>query len=316
MDRSKKSSLTSLSLAARPGWQVDGLLIVITLIWGSTFLVVKETLLLCGPFIFLALRFTFGGLTMALLFRRRLARLTKAELKAGLIIGLVAFGAYAFQTVGLQFTSASKAGFITGLYVPLVPLLSVFLLRQKPALGAVIGVMLSVVGLFLLSVNDDFNFQIGLGEWLMVGAAICAALHIVSVSKFAPKSEPLNLTMVQIWVVAVLSLLAAPLSGERLVLPPLPVWGATLFMGVLATALALAVMNRVQQFVSSTRATLIYALEPVFAGLCGYLAGETLSLPAWIGCGLILLGMLCAELKPSRLPLLRRLSSQQRLDTI
>jgi drug/metabolite transporter (DMT)-like permease len=277
------------------------------LIWGSTFLVVKDALQFCGPFIFLTLRFVFGGLTLVVLFRRRLARLTRAELRAGLLIGLFAFGAYAFQTVGLQFTSASKAGFITGLYVPLVPVLAVFMLKQKPALGAIIGVLLSVAGLFLLSLSADFDFQVGPGEWLMLGSAVCAALHIVSVSKFAPKSDPLNLTIVQIGVVAVLSFIAVPLAGEGLAIPPLPVWGAALFMGVIATALALAVMNRVQQFVSSTRATLIYALEPVFAGLFGYLAGETLSLPAWMGCALIFLGMICAELKLANLPLLRRL---------
>ena len=122
---------------------------------------------------------------------------------------------------------------------------------------------------------------------------------MICISKFAPGVDAINLALVQIALTALLSLIAIPIAREPFVLPPLPVWGSALFMGVAATAFALAVMNSVQQFISSTQATLIYALELVWAGMLGSLAGEHLSLFAWIGCGCILLGMITGELRLS-----------------
>ncbi len=279
--------------------KVNALLVFVTMIWGSTFLVVQHTIRLTGPFTFLAMRFSIGALVLALIFHKRLAQITRAETLTGSIIGLFLFGTYALQTTGLQYTTSSKAGFITGMYVPLVAILAVPMLRQRPTLGSMLGVMLSVAGLALISVNSSFQFTFGLGELLVTGCAIACALHVIFISKFAPGVDAINLAIVQIALTAVLSFIAMPIAREPFVLPPLPVWGSALFMGVAATAFALAVMNRVQQFVSSTQATLIYALELVWVGLLGYLAGEQLSLFAWIGCGCIFLGMITGELRLS-----------------
>jgi len=276
--------------------RVNALLVLVTMIWGSTFLIVQQTIRLTGPFTFLAMRFCIAALVLAVIFHKRLARITRVELITGSIIGLFLFGAYAFQTTGLQYTTSSKAGFITGMYVPLVAILAVPMLRQKPTLGSILGVILSVAGLVLISVNSSFQFTFGLGELLVVGCAIACALHVIFISKFAPGVDAINLAIVQIALTALLSFIAMPIAREPFVLPPLPVWGSALFMGVAATAFALAVMNRVQQFVSSTQATLIYALELVWVGMLGSLAGEQLSIFAWIGCGCIFLGMITGEL--------------------
>ncbi|MEI6044337.1 MAG: DMT family transporter [Chloroflexota bacterium] len=294
--------------------QIDALLIFITLIWGGTFLVVQNTIKLTGPFTFLTIRFSFAALALMLIFHKRLARITRRELITGGIIGLFLFATYALQTCGLQYTTTSKAGFITALYVPLVPLLSILLLRQWPTLGAILGVGLSLTGLSLLSINDQFNLDFGLGEFLVFACAITCSLHIVSISKFAPKVDAINLAIVQITVTALLSLMAMPLAGEPFALPPLPVWGSAFFMGLIATSFPLVVMNRVQQFISSTRATLIYALEPVFAGFFGYLSGELLTMQALLGCALIFMGMIMAELKPREL--WQTLSLRKRAPTI
>src|SRR6266849_4026217 len=281
--------------------KVNALLVLVTMIWGSTFLIVQHTIKLTGPFTFLTMRFSIGALALALIFHKRLAQITRAEIITGSIIGLFLFGTYALQTTGLQYTTSSKAGFITGLYVPLVAILAVPLLRQKPTLGNMLGVMLSVAGLILISVNSSFQFTFGLGELLVTGCAIASALHVICISKFAPRVDAMNLAIVQIALTAVLSFIAMPIAREPFVLPPLPVWESALFMGLAATAFALAVQNRVQQFVSSTQATLIYALELVWVGMLGSLAGEQLSLFAWIGCGCILLGMITGELRLSRI---------------
>lgn len=281
--------------------KVNALLILVTMIWGSTFLIVQETLRRTGPFTFLAMRFSIGFLVLAVIFRKRLAQITSTEIITGSIIGLFLFGSYALQTTGLQYTTSSKAGFITGMYVPLVAILAVPMLGQKPNLGSVLGVIFSVMGLVLISVNSSFQFTFGQGELLIMGCAIASALHVIFISKFAPRVDAINLACVQIALTAVLSVIAIPIAGEPFRLPPLPVWGSALFMGVAATAFALAIMNRVQQFVSSTQATLIYALELVWVGMLSYVAGEHLSLFAWIGCGCILLGMIVGELRLSRI---------------
>src|SRR5215469_5516419 len=299
MTEGKRTSGLRSQLAQSERWRkvkVNALLVFVSMIWGSTFLTVQQTIRLTGPFTFLAMRFGIAALVLAVIFHKRLAQITRVEIITGSLIGLFLFGTYALQTTGLQYTTSSKAGFITGLYVPLVAILAGPLLRQKPTLGHVLGVTLSVAGLAFISVNGSFKFTFGLGELLVVGCAIACALHVIFISKFAPRVDAINLAIVQIALTAVLSLIAMPIAREPFVLPPLPVWGSALFMGVAATAFALAVMNRVQQFVSSTQATLIYALELVWVGLLGSLAGEHLSLFAWIGCGCILLGMIAGEL--------------------
>jgi drug/metabolite transporter (DMT)-like permease len=298
----KVKLITSLGsqLAQSERWRkvkVYALLVLVTMIWGSTFLIVQQTIRLTGPFTFLAMRFGVGALVLAVIFHKRLAKITRAEVITGSLIGLFLFGTYALQTTGLQYTTSSKAGFITGMYVPLVAILAVPLLGQKPTLSSLLGVMLAVAGLTLLSVNSSFQFTFGLGELLVMGCAIASALHVISISKFAPRGDAMNLALVQIAITALLSLIAIPIAREPFVLPPLPVLGSALFMGVAATAFALAVMNRVQQFVSSTQATLIYALELVWVAILGFLAGEQLSLFAWIGCGCILLSMVTSELR-------------------
>jgi drug/metabolite transporter (DMT)-like permease len=282
----------------------DGLLVLVTLIWGSTFLVVKETLKLTGPFTYLALSYSVGTLALALIFHKRLLRITRLEVKSGLIIGIFLFAGYALQTTGIQYTTVSKAGFITGMYVPLVPLFSFLFLRQRPTLKALVGVTLSVIGLCLLSINNQFNLEFGVGEALILGSALAYAMHIIMIGKFAPSADAINLAIVQLALTSVLSFLVIPIAREPFVLPPLPVWGAVLFMGVADVAFTLLAMNWVQQFVSGTRATLVYALEPMWAALTGYLlAGDVLSLPAWFGCGCILLGMIVGVI---HVPFLKR----------
>lgn len=286
------SASTELVIESPVQWNRGGmtaLLVLVTLVWGSTFLVVQQTITLVGPWTFLALRFAVATLALIVVFRQRLARLTRGELAAGALIGVVIFVAYSLQTLGLQYTTSSKAGFITSLYVPFVPLFAIIILRQWPSAMACVGVVVSLSGLCLLSLNPQLSLEFGQGEWLILGCAVASAMHIVCVSRFAPHADAIRITVVQLAVTTLLSAVALLSAGEPLVMPSLPVWWSVLFMGVVATAFCLAMMNVVQQYVSSVQATLIYALEPAWAGLFGYFAGEALGLAAWLGCGMILL---------------------------
>lgn len=276
----------------------DLVLVLVTMIWGVTFLVTKETLKLIGPFTYLGLCYTVATLTLVLIFHKRLLRITRAELLSGLVIGVTLFGGYAFQTVGLEWTSVSKAGFITGLYVPLVPLGALVFLRQRVPGPAWLGVALSMLGLLLLSINPQFSLTFGRGEWLMLCCAISFALQIVLISKFAPNMDAINLAIIQIALTALLSFVMVPLVHEPIAPPPLLAWVPVTLMGTFDMAFCLLAMNWVQQYLSSTRATLIYALEPMWAAFFGLLlAGDVLGLVAWIGCGCIFVGMIVGRLE-------------------
>ena len=284
MSDAKKSARLSADLS----------LLVVTAIWGATFVMVKGAVAQAGPLTFVGVRFVLAALGLApLLFARR-GQLSPGALASGASIGLLLFAGYAFQTAGLQFTSASKAGFITGLSVVLVPLLSALVLRQPPSWPSVAGVGLATSGLALLSLQDDVSLQTG--DLLVLGCALSFALHILLVGRAAPRFDVLSLTGVQVLVAALLSgagalAFEAPTVGQVEAILP-----AALFTGLFATVLAFYVQTHAQRFTSATHTALIFTMEPVFAGLFGYLlAGERLGLRGIVGCGLILAGMVVAQ---------------------
>lgn len=218
-----------------------------------------------------------------------------APLGPGILIGLFLFASYAFQTSGLQYTTPAKAAFITGLSVVFVPLLATLFWRKLPSPAALLGVLLATVGLAFLSLNAGLS--VNRGDLLVLGCAVALALHILTTGVFAPRSDPLRLAGVQLLTVALLSGLAAVLWENPLILPSRSVWFAAAFTGLLASTFAFGAQTVAQRFTSATHTALIFVSEPVFAALFSYAMGrETLTARAWLGCGLILAGMLAAEL--------------------
>ncbi|HEY1353117.1 MAG TPA: DMT family transporter [Ktedonobacteraceae bacterium] len=284
--------------------RIDALLLLVPMVWGSTFLVTKYMIHVVGLFSYLGYNFGLGALTLVLLFHRRLFRITRSEVCSGVILGALIFAGYACQTIGLQYTTTSKAAFLTGLYVPLVPVFVVLLFRQRIKTEAMLGIGFSLLGLILLSINKDFTLAFGGGEALVTSCALAFALHIVFLGKVAPRNDTMNLSIVQLATTSLFCFIAAVLTHQSLVLPAsLPVWGVVLFMGVLDLALCMAIMNWAQQFVSSTHAALIYACEPVWAGIFGVLTGQILSPLAWVGGCFICVGMVLSEIPLSSLRL-------------
>jgi len=275
----------------------DFVLVLITVIWGSTFAITQSALREIGPLGFVALRFTFGALALALFLNRRLRKITRIEWRAGLGIGAILFLAYGLQTLGLQHTTSSKSAFITATYVPLVPIAQLFLFGRKPAALAWVGAFVSFAGLGLLSMGNGLDSSFGLGEWLTLGCAVASALQIVLVGKYAADADPIRLATVQIATVALLALVAMPFAGEKMPAMTTNLVSICLGMGVISTAFVLGAMNWAQQTVPATRATLIYALEPVWAGIVGAAVGERMGIAAMIGSGLIVLGIVVAELR-------------------
>lgn len=269
-------------------------LLLVALIWGATFVMVKETVSQIGVFTFLTFRFLFAALLLALIFWPRLRASSPREFLAGALVGLFLFGGYALQTIGLKYTSVSKTGFITGLSVVIVPLLSTLLLRQRPSRNALLGVLLATTGLGLLTLR---GLSMAQGDLWVLGGAISFALQIVALGRFAPQMESGILATVQVATVALLSVpLAWAMEGSS---PQMSgqVWFAILFTGIMATSLAFLAQSKAQRFTSPTHTALIFATEPVFAAIFGYLLlQERLGCREILGCALILAGMVVGEI--------------------
>ena len=268
----------------------------VTAVWGSTFVLVRDAVAQIPPFTFVAYRFLAAALLLAAI-RPRLAAGGGGQpglLAAGAAVGLALFAGYGFQTVGLQYTTASNAGFITGLSVVLTPLFAGLLLRQPPGRWPVTGALLAAGGLACLSLRA---LEVRRGDALVFGCAVAFAAHILLLGRSAPRFSTYRLAVVQLGTAGLLALAWAGVAGDLVVPGSSEVWVALVITSVAASAGAFLIQTRAQREVSPTRTAVILTMEPVFAGLFGFLlAGERLSGRGWLGAGLILAGMLVAEL--------------------
>jgi drug/metabolite transporter (DMT)-like permease len=278
-------------------------LIAVTAVWGVTFVQVKDAVALYPLFAFLAVRFAIATLTLAVPGTGRVRTLRGPGLAAGAFLGLLLAAGYALQTAGLERTTVSSTGFITGMYVVLTPLLALVLFRSSIGLGVWAGVVLSTVGLALLSGIDGGSAA---GDLLVLGGAAVYSLQIVLMERFAPRFDPVAFTLVEMAAAFVgLGLIALAL-GDLSIPRGWTVWSALLVTGVFASALAFLVQTWAQRRTSATRTALAFALEPVWAAFFGFtLAGDRLGAWGWGGCALIMAGIVLAE--PAAASTLRRL---------
>lgn len=275
--------------------KADLALLGVTIIWGSSFILSKNSLDHLETFNFLAIRFLISALLSSIIFYKNMIHIQKDTLKYGILIGVILFAGYAFQTVGLNYTTASKSGFITGFCVVIVPVLSALLLKQRPERAAVIGVILALVGLAFLTL--DSSLALNIGDFLTLIGALMFALHIITVGKYTVSVDSIALGIVQIATVGILSLLFTVTIETPIIPSGVEVWTSILILAVLATSVAFIVQNTMQKFTSPTHTALIYSGEPVFSALFAYiLAGEVLTKGGIFGGILILSGMVIAEM--------------------
>ncbi|MBV4487941.1 DMT family transporter [Pseudomonas sp. SWRI153] len=276
--------------------KAECVLVLITMIWGGTFLLVQHAMTVSGPMFFVGLRFAAAAAIVALFSWRRLRDLTLFEVKAGSFIGVAIMLGYGLQTVGLQSIPSSQSAFITALYVPFVPLLQWLVLGRRPGLMPSIGIMLAFTGLMLLSGPSGAALNFSPGEIATLISAVAIAAEIILISTFAGQVDVRRVTVVQLAVTAALSFLLMVPTGE--VIPDFSwlLFATALGLGAASAAIQVA-MNWAQKSVSPTRATLIYAGEPVWAGIVGRIAGERLPAIALVGAGLIVAAVIVSELK-------------------
>lgn len=279
-------------------------LVGVTAIWGVTFVQVQDAIALYPLFAFLAVRFTISTVVLAPFAYGSLRRLPRSGYLVGAGVGVLLATAYALQTAGLDRTTVASTGFITGLYVVFTPLLALAVFGTAVPRALWLGIALAVVGLLLLNGVPGGST---LGNLLVLANALFQAFQITALERYAPRYDPRALTFLQMGTSAAAFVVIALALGDLEAPHGRTVWSALIVTGIFAGALGYLVATWVQSRTTAARAALVYTLEAPFAALAGVLlADEVLGWAGWLGCGVMMAGILVAE--PAAATALRRLS--------
>lgn len=287
----------------RPSLRADLLMLLTALIWGTTFVAQRLGMNEIGPFLYTGLRFALGALVLLpWVLRRPAGGVTepfhRGLLAGGLLLGLALTAGINLQQVGLLFTSVTNSGFITGLYVIIVPLLGL-LVGQRTGPGTWLGASLAVLGMALLSIGPDF--RVASGDWLQLAGALVWGVHVLLVGALASRHDPLRLAFLQFVTCAAISLLLAGVLEEIDLDAILRAAPAVLYGGVIAVGIGYTLQVVAQKHAIASHAAIILSLEAVFAAIAGALVlDESLSARGYLGCALMFTGMLAAQLWPRR----------------
>jgi drug/metabolite transporter (DMT)-like permease len=277
-------------------------LVGVTAIWGVTFVQVQDALELYPLFAFLAVRFAISTVALAPFAWAPVQALPRQGLLAGIGVGALLAAAYGFQTAGLELTTVSSTGFITGLYVVFTPFVALALFGTRVPAAVWVGVACAIAGLLLLNGAPGGS---ALGNALVLASAFAAALQIAAMERYAPRYDPRALTFLQMSTAFVGFAVIAVALGQIEVPRGWTVWGALVVTGIFAGALGYLVATWVQARTTAARAALLFTLEAPFAALFGVLlADEVLGWAGWLGCAVMMAGILLAE--PAAASALRR----------
>ncbi|MEW8956837.1 DMT family transporter [Clostridium sp.] len=272
-------------------------LIIVAIVWGAGFVASKEALNIAKPFYMMTIRFTISTLLMVIVFRKYLKTINKQDLKSGIIVGIFLFLAFGFQTVGLQYTTASKQGFLTAINVVIVPFLYWGISKKRPDMYSIFSAFLCFIGISLLTLQDSIT-GINLGDALTLLCALFFALHIVSVGYFASKTNPIVLTIIQLGTSAALSSLVAIFTEPMPNNLTLSGTFSLLYLGVFSTLIAFLLQNIAQKHTSSTHAAIILSTECVFGSILSMLIlKEIFTFEMFIGSIIIFSSIIISETK-------------------
>lgn len=278
------------------------LLILVTFIWGATFVVIKNALADISPLLFNAVRMTLAAVCLGLIFRKKIAVVKATVVQSGFVVGMFLWLGYEFQTSGLVLTTPSKSGFLTGISVALVPIFMAIFWRRRVNRWTMIGVFAAFVGLFLMTVPAGGNqfgdwTSVNRGDLLTLACAVAFAVQIILLGQATQRHGFEAIAFLQTAVAAGLMFATVPVMERPFVIWSPKVISAILITGLLGTAFAFTTQAWAQQFTPPSHTALIFALEPVFAWLTSYyVLGERLGLRASLGAALILGGVLLSEL--------------------
>ncbi len=272
-------------------------LMVAVIVWGSTFILVKWTVAELDVYYFLFVRFSLALLVLAVMFRKRVFPVKKETLKASFYLGLLLAISYISQTEGLRFTSATNSGMITGLYLVFIPIFSALFFKERAHLTSVIGVAISISGLFFLT---QYSFHgINVGDYLTLICALGWAWHIILTGRYAGKHDTIALVLYQFFFSIIIFGAVTLFRGSYTTDISQIAWITIIVTALFASAFALVIQVVAQRFIDPTRVGIIFALEAVFAAIFGYLIGdEMLTRAAFFGACLMVVGMIVSEIRP------------------
>lgn len=273
-------------------------LILITIIWGGSFITVQYGLNFSSPILFVGLRFAAAAIAVMLISMSHLKGFTLKEVVAGACIGAVIAIGYGTQTIGLQSISSSESAFLTALYVPLVPILLWLLFRKRPYFMTWIGGCFAFVGLVFLTGNGMGAIELNFGQAITLFGSFAIALEIIFISHFAAQVNLQRVTVLQLIFASLFCFMLAPILEET-ILPNFewPLIFILVGLGIASACIQL-VMNWAQRKVDPSQAAIIYAGEPVWAALFGRMAGERLPALALLGGICVVIGVILSEWKP------------------
>lgn len=286
------------------------IIFTITLLWGSTFVIVKQSLNDISSLLYVAIRFSIAALILFPIYQWKRNKKEKFIIWPGVFLGVWLFLGFAVQTMGLKLTTATKSGFITGIFVVLIPFFQIFIEKKKPSKGTIIGICLVFLGLIFLSsggssifeflslIGNDFNF----GDFLTFLCAIFFAVHVVYIDKFSKENSILSLLFSQLITVAVLSFLfvfvfsASSIEPVRIELNSYLIF-SLLFTAIIATLVNIGLQTKYQKTVTPSKAGIIYSFEPLFSAFLAYLIlNEKIGKFGYIGSALIFSGLIVSEI--------------------
>lgn len=288
----------------------EAAMLLVTLLWGATFVIIKESLDDVSSMLFISLRFTIAGIIILPLLYKYRQSFTKDSVFAGMVIGLLLFGGFATQTVGLKFTTATKSGFLTGSAVVMVPILQTIIERRKPTYGSIIGVAIVFIGILFLSsggnsifsIFDEFGENFNIGDFLTLLCALFFALYIIYLDIFTKKHDFWLMVIMQIYTVAILAHIfsfgvsSAGIEAIRIDLTSYLLFGL-FYTSIFATLITTVMQTKYQKLISPTKASIIFSFEPVFAALFAFfLLNEKITNLGFIGAVLIFAGLIISEL--------------------
>jgi drug/metabolite transporter (DMT)-like permease len=276
----------------------DLALLLATFFWGSSFIPVKSLVATIPPYELLAIRFGIVGIILLPVIIFRLKDKSFLEIfKSASILGILLFAGFSFQTVGMKYTTATNSAFVTGLNVVFVPIFLSLLGHHKPRLQLWICVLIAIIGLAIFSLQA--NWTINYGDFLVFFCAIVFSFHVIYTSRFTSLHDPIILTGIQFILVFIIGgIISVVTEHAQWVQPDFHGWMNILYLAIFATGISILLQANFQRFTETTRAALIYVMEPVFAAILGYLIlSEHLTGRQWIGALLILSAMVFSEIK-------------------
>jgi drug/metabolite transporter (DMT)-like permease len=284
----KKSLLGDLSL------------FIVAIIWGGGFVAVKDALNSVTPFYIMALRLTCAAILLGLIFFKTIKKIDKQDIIGGSIVGIFLFTGFAAQTIGLQYTTAGKQAFLTTVYVVIVPFFSWKIDKKKPDFYSIFSTFLALIGIGFLNIGDGLTLNMNIGDWLTLICAFLFAAHIIAVSHYAKKVDPIILSVVQMLFAGLVSLVCALIFEPKFAGISSGAFFSVFYLIVFSTMLAFLVQNVAQKYTHPNHVGIILCLESVFGAILSVLIlKEIFTVYMIIGCVIIFVALIISETKLS-----------------